>query len=220
MTDAEMIAWLRRQADWCRSQNALSPEDWCRKIAARLEELAAPAAGSPIAPARLGEIRGDDRECGALPPRPSMAAHHDRRDLLAAYDFERLRADECEAMVANSFDDTKVARLAAEGARAEVLSLVRSMLESRRMHALVALDLARRMHEEVAGVLEVLEKVLTHPEEPRRLPHEASLARLRRLEGALRRIAGGEGDGDDVSWADSSRMWQQIAREALKEDAP
>src|SRR5215217_6861388 len=46
------------------------------------QALAARAA--PLSPAGLSEIRRRDRECGALPPPPAMAAHRDRRDLLAA----------------------------------------------------------------------------------------------------------------------------------------
>lgn len=140
------------------------------------------------------------------------------RDLLALLDWHRRRADDYETMLADAVRDDGRYELGKEAARAELLPVVRSMLASRRMQAVAASDaFLRRMGFEVAGVLEVFERLLTHPAEPRDVPHEQTLARLRRCEDALQRIARGDGDGEDVSWIESSRMWQRIAREALGE---
>lgn len=192
MTDAQLIEWLRAKAVSLRAtrhDRLAGPFD---EAAARLEQLSGAAKGSPLPPGREAEIRRDWRGHGAV------------EELLAALGWERGQRL-AEASVCQDYLSEP------PSAAGERLGVARALAFAR--------ERTEQWHQEgIAGralrsLLFDVEKACGPAEIP---PHLVTHARMLRLEAVLERIAGGVGDADDVSWMDSSLMWQRIAREALE----
>lgn len=184
----------------------------------RLHKERAIQGGSPLTPEREAEIREGARKAGVLSDAHAHSLLHQRRDLLAVLDWER-RQRLAEASVCQDYLSEPPATAGERLGVAKALAVLWRLLKEADAQVKDAPNNSeQRMWGDRWNALSSAVGQVESECGPALLPpHERTHARLLRLEAALERIARGDGDGDDVTWQQSSLMWQRVAREALGE---